>query len=741
VTEEGWEYVTDFPGPGNWNVRTATSNPRTPILDPEFEYNKTCKLSIPKTLHSCPVLVLRKRIVLPLALEPFPLGSIRPLGWLRQQMELMAEGMPGRMHEFYRLVKDAPWMGGDREYSPLNEAYTYYWDGIVPLAYGLDDQRLKDHVLRSADWLISHQHEDGWFGPEIDPLRRNLWGRYPLFLGFMQLAEAEPKLTDTIVSAMHRFVDLMHDMLSSGHQGYVWRPGDLFDEQWGRSRAADMIIALQWLYEKYPNDNSEKLHNCMIYMYEMAYDWSYWFSEDIFLKDDLDMFPVEVTSSLFPYVHVVNAAQGLKSPAVMRRLTYDERLLNSTRNGVSWTFAYHGNSFGAVIGDEREAGLSPTRGTELCSVVEAMYSLNYLYQAIGDREFADRSELAAYNALPTMILPRWWAHQYIAQSNQPVSQQLERSPFWNVGPFGQTFGTEPNYPCCAVRFSTGLPKWIAAMFMKQGEDGIAHALLGPAELKTILGTRNEIRIRCTTNYPFANLLEYHIKARHPFRFLIRVPAWALDDSSGIQINDGKTHHLKPDNVTGLHEVIVSPGKTKIEIWFGAQVRVDPRANDTIAIHHGALSYSLAIDGAYYSNRPARYPGDQAPDEARDWTILPEETWNLAIDPSTLRFFEYPNRYNDDLPNPIWQEKAPPVSISALACPIDWQLEWGYAPQPPLKGMRNCTGRAFPVELRPIGSAKLHMAELPIVDLSPGSPDLWDPNQGDEGWKFVDQNEL
>ncbi|KAI9866449.1 MAG: hypothetical protein M1823_009162, partial [Watsoniomyces obsoletus] len=110
------------------------------------------------------------------------------------------------------------------------------------------------------------------------------------------------------------------------------------------------------------------------------------------------------------------------------------------------------------------------------------------------------------------------------------------------------------------------------MFVQQGEDGIVHALLGPAEIKTTLRKRNAVEIRCATNYPFGNLLEYDIKARHGFRFSIRVPTWALYDSSGIEINGGKAHHLKPDNATGLHEVIVPAGKTKIEIWFGANVR-------------------------------------------------------------------------------------------------------------------------------------------------------------------------
>ncbi|RMZ75343.1 hypothetical protein DV738_g5535, partial [Chaetothyriales sp. CBS 135597] len=642
-------------------------------------------------------------------------------------MQLMADGLPGHMHEFYRLVKDAPWMGGDAEYSPLNEAYTYYFDGLVPLAYGLDDERLIQHLLKSLIWLLDHQHRDGWLGPETDVRRRNFWGRYPLFLGFVQLAEAEPGFTSAIVKAMHRFVNLMHEMLVDGHQGYVWKPGDLFDEQWGRSRAADMIIALQWLYDHHPRENADKIHDCMVLMYEMAYDWSYWFRDDVFLKDDLDKFPVDLTNSLFPYVHGVNAGQGLKSPAVMQRITHDQTLANSSRNGVKFTFDHHGNPFGAIIGDEREAGASPVRGTELCSVVETMYSLNYLYQALGDSEFADRAELAAHNAMPTMIMPRWWAHQYIAQTNQPASKQLNRPPFWNVGPWGQTFGLEPNYPCCAVRFSTGLPKYISASFVRDGHDGLVHSLLGPAEVRTtLLPDSNKVHIRCSTNYPFANLVEYSIRASRPFRFSIRVPAWANLTQSGMEFNHDDTQlPLHPDSHTGLHTVTIPAGRTTLEIWFGADIRIQHRANDTIAVHHGALVYSLAINGQYYSRPPGRYPGGQAPPQSRDWTILPASPWNVAIDPSTLKFHQYDNRYDDELPNPIWDEHAPPVSISALACQIDWTLtDGGWAPEPPRKGARNCTGPAFPVELRPVGSAKLHVVELPTVDLSPGSVHLW-----------------
>ncbi|KIW64641.1 hypothetical protein PV04_09564 [Phialophora macrospora] len=664
--------------------------------------------------------------LLPLRFESLPLGSIKPLGWLGQQMELMADGLPGHLHEFYRPIKNATWLGGDQEYSWLNEAWPYHYNALVPLAWTTDNARLKHHVLRVTDWVIEHQHADGWLGPEREVARRNFWGRYPLFLGFMQLVEAEPELGKAmILPALHRFVRLMYSMLQNHHQGYVWKPGDLFDEQWGRSRAADMVLALQWLYEKHPMGNEKRIHYCMVQMYELAYDWSYWFDEDRYLKADLDLYPEELTKSLFPYVHGVNAGQGLKWGAVMRRLVQDDALLNTTRNGVNWTFQYHGTPSGAIIGDEREAGLSPVRGTELCSVVESIFSLNYLYHSLGDRDFAEKSERTAYNALPVMLMPHWWAHQYIAQTNQPISHQLDSTPFWNVGPFGQTFGTEPNFPCCTVNMQ-GYSKFVPAMFVKDGEDGLAHALLGPAHVSATLRKRNHVRVRCDTNYPFSNYFSYEIRATRAFRFSFRVPSWALPDTSAVVVDSGKRHSLKPDNATGLHTMVIPAGRTRVEVSFGAVLRVEPRANDTVSVYHGALLYALPIAGDYSASRPANYPGTQAPAQANDWSILPRQPWNVAIDTTTLKFYEYPNRYDEWLPHPIWHEERPPVSVSALGCQIDWSLRDGYAPNPPLKGWRNCTGRAFPVELRPYGSAKLHMAELPTVDLRPGSPDLWRP---------------
>ena len=347
-------------------------------------------------------------------------------------MVLMADGLAGHEYDFYEMVHDSPWLGGKSEYSPLNEGFPYWFNGLVPLAYGLDDARLKTQVRDGVDYVLAHQQPDGWLGPETNLTSRDIWGRFPLFLGLIQLVEADSSMGPRLIPAMYKFVDLMLSLL---------RDGQGTKEIWGRARYADMVIALQWLYEKYPESRENDLLENMHLLKDRGLDWANYYHERNFIFNDLDTVDLAITEAAFGFVHAVNAGQGLKTGAVDYRFTRNESLLQSTRTGVKNTFLYHGAASGTIIGDERESGLAPNRGSELCTAVEAMYSLSYLYQMLGDNSFADRSELAAFNALPVMLTPDIWARQYIALPNQPWSRKVESAGlFWNVGDDGITYG-------------------------------------------------------------------------------------------------------------------------------------------------------------------------------------------------------------------------------------------------------------------------------------------------------------
>ncbi|KAL8671022.1 MAG: hypothetical protein Q9168_004454 [Polycauliona sp. 1 TL-2023] len=240
--------------------------------------------------------------VTPFTFAPLALGCIKPLGWLQDQMQLMSNGLAGHEHDFYPIVSDSPWLGGQSEYSPLNEGIPYWLNGLVPLAYGLDDDRLKSQTGQVVDYILDHQQSDGWLGPEA-PADRDIWGRFPLCLGLMQLVEAEPVVASRVLPALYKFVSLMHQMLTENIG---------FDEFWGRVRYPDMIITLQWLYEKHPGNSSDRLLETMSLLNQRGIHWADYHTRGQFIFKDLDTIqpPITDKSLVFPHVHAVNAAQG-----------------------------------------------------------------------------------------------------------------------------------------------------------------------------------------------------------------------------------------------------------------------------------------------------------------------------------------------------------------------------------------------------------------------------------------------
>ena len=219
---------------------------------------------------------------------------------------------------------------------------------------GLNDSRLIAQVEDATGYIIDHQWEDGWLGPEAPP-DRDLWARYPLFLGFIQLVEADITYATRVIPAMHSFINLMHSML-------VEDTG--LSEIWGRVRFPDMLISLQWLYENYPLGEQTMLLDTMSLLESRGFDWSSYWTESNFIFVDLDTLqPIEGDSPQFEQVHAVNAAQGLKAGATIYRFTRNDSILQNNRNGVNWTFSYHGDLAGSIIGDERESGLGANRGT------------------------------------------------------------------------------------------------------------------------------------------------------------------------------------------------------------------------------------------------------------------------------------------------------------------------------------------------------------------------------------------
>lgn len=303
--------------------------------------------------------------LVPLAFEPLDLGSIKPQGWLADQLKLSADGLGGHLMDFWTFVSDSAWIGGTSEYSLLHEAFPYWLNAIVPLAYGIDDARLIAQVRNATDYVLDHQQSDGWLGYEKGT-NRNMWPRNLLCLALMQLAQADPDYTDRIVDSMHRFAVIMNTMLADNYTGFIYHEGDEFVEggtEWGLTRAQDLMVPLQWLFDYYPRNNSQILLDNMRYLYEAGLNWDYWYQADVFPRGQLDQLnQTFYNSQPWEYFHGVNIGEGLKACAVYRRFLHDDSLVDLNMQGVNWTFTYHGAASGTILADEIINGLQPYSG-------------------------------------------------------------------------------------------------------------------------------------------------------------------------------------------------------------------------------------------------------------------------------------------------------------------------------------------------------------------------------------------
>ena len=171
------------------------------------------------------------------ALEPLPTGAIRPAGWLKVQLETQAKGLGGRLDEFWPDIKDSAWIGGKAEGW---ERVPYWLDGIVPLAYLLDDEGLKAKARKYIDYILDHQHPDGWLGPVGDSQKHapyDVWPLFPLYKALIQYerASGDPR----VIPALAKCARKIDGVLAKT---------PLYE--WAKVRAADYAQALLELYDR-----------------------------------------------------------------------------------------------------------------------------------------------------------------------------------------------------------------------------------------------------------------------------------------------------------------------------------------------------------------------------------------------------------------------------------------------------------------------------------------------------------
>jgi len=634
----------------------------------------------------------------PLAFQPLPLGQIKPSGWLLNQLKIQAAGLGGHLDEFWPDVKDSAWVGGKAEGW---ERGPYWLDGFLPLAILLDDANLKARAKRWIDHILSTQREDGWLGPVAgnpgSTSRVKQYDVWPRFIVLKCLTQWKEATGDArVMPAMTKFFKMLGPLLDR-------QPLD----EWARARWADLVLSIHWLYDRtgeaFLLDLADKAH-------KQGLDWGA-FGRDFPYKEkvtDAKLKEFQKAAGGKPmndhYLgsHGVNMAMGWKAPGVRFRQSNDIDDRKAVHQLLAALDHYHGQATGIFTCDEHLAGRMPSQGTETCTVVEAMFSLEQLIAILGDVALADRLERIAFNALPAAFKPDMTARQYDQQANQAVCRVSKERIYTNNGPEANLFGLETNFGCCTANFHQGWPKFISHLWMKTPDGGLAAISYAPCVVETEIQGK-PVRIEVKTDYPFGDEVQLVVKTTAKMRFPIhvRTPEWV---SSDVLTIDG----VRGFGARGNYEPIDREwsGETTVKVRIRSPIKVKEGFNKSAAILRGPLIFAIAVKPEWKKLRGA--------EPFADWEAHPTTPWNYAIvvdrdNPGNSTAFttETPGE------QPFSPVGAPCfITVKGRKVP-NWKLEMNAATPPPPSPVET----SEPLEdltLVPYGCTSLRITEFPTV---------------------------
>ncbi len=594
-------------------------------------------------------------------------NELKPLGWLKRQLEIQAEGLSGNLDKIWPDIRNSSWIGGDKEGW---ERVPYWLDGFIPLAYLLENEDMINRAKKYIDAILSFQKPDGWICPCKDEERKtyDTWA--------VQL------ITKTLTvyyecSKDERIPDIIYKVLKNYYE--LLKNGEIKLYDWGKARWFECFIAINFIYERCKED-------WLIDLAKILKEQGMNYNEATPLWErPLNRWRFDT--------HIVNIGMMLKSEAVSCDIL-NEEYSDNAEYLYSILEKHNGTPVGLFTGDECLSGLSPLQGTELCAVAEQMYSYEILFAATGDKKWAERLEVLAFNALPATISDDMWTHQYDQMSNQIACIKFPGKPLFRTnGSESHLFGLEPNYGCCTANFNQAWPKFALSAFM-HSENEIICAVPVPSVLND-----DGVHIKLETNYPFENSFKYTVETEKSFTLKIRIPSFAKN----LAVNGEKTSSEELSFDFGSGE------KAEINIDFETEAYFDKRPYKLNTVKCGSLVFSVPIK---YETKMYEYEKDGVERKFPycDYEYIPVSDWNFAYCGTSLDWQE------NEISNIPFSSQNPPVAIKTTVKKINWGFEDGYdSVCAKLPESRKAISDEEEIVLYPYGCAKLRMTELPFAE--------------------------
>ena len=635
----------------------------------------------------------------------FPVGTIKPGGWILKYLELQRDGLTGQLGEISAWLdkNNNAWFSGNGKGDHGWEEVPYWLKGYGDLGYILNDKKIIDESKSWLEKVFQSQAPDGFFGPGV--VEKNQQNK------IVKIPDLWPNMI--MLWCLQSYYDYSNDarVIPFMVKYFKWQTNVpdslLLKTYWENSRGGDNLYSIYWVYnhtgEKWLLDLADKMHR-------NTANWS--------------------QANNLPNWHNVNVAQCFREPATYYMQAKDTNYLNATYKDFYLVRNLYGQVPGGMFGADENARKGfddPRQAVETCGMVEQMASDEILTGITGDPMWADNCEDVAFNTYPAAVMPDFKGLRYLTAPNMVISDSRNHAPgIQNEGPFlmMNPFSSR----CCQHNHAQGWPYYAEHLWMATPDNGIAAILYNSSEVSAKVGNRagHTVTFKQTTNYPFDENIKIEVITSSAVNFplYLRIPGWC--NNAAVTIN-GKVFNANatPGSYIRLENKWKQGDVIELKLPMKLAIQQWAKNKNSVSVNYGPLTFSLKIDESYKlmdgkqsAIGDSKWQVDVDQSKWPSYEIYPASMWNYGLalnDKPATDQFEIIKKSWPKNDFPFTQDDVPILLKAKGKIIPSWTLDkYGLCevlPQSPV----DVSTKEETIELIPMGAARLRISSFPVVN--------------------------